>query len=60
MVMVSDGLPLECMIMMLCSMSENLGERKMDLTGRPSNTMPNGVIIGYLYKGTTPLLPASN
>ena len=32
------------------SMSEELGERRMDLIGRPSQTMPNGVIIGYLYK----------
>lgn len=44
----------------LHSMSGNLGERRMDLIGRPLHTMTNGIMIGYLYEGMTPLPPASN
>lgn len=58
MVVVLGELPLECTVMMVCHywravkdyMSEKLGERRMGLIGRPSHTMPNGVIIGYCIK----------
>ena len=68
MVMVSSGLPLEYVIMVVyhhwpvvkVACPKSSVSEGMDLIGRPSQTMPNGVIVGYLYKCKTPLLPASS